>query len=92
MVKAWQGTAATRTWKATAEMIILIEPCKVYPALGKRAVALLSLAPSAAIGPGIMPALASQPWAVDVFKSWVDDPDVTTHTKKAIKAALRNGI
>ncbi|MGU1724166.1 KAP family P-loop NTPase fold protein [Pseudomonas aeruginosa] len=31
MVKAWQSTASTRTWKATIEMIVLIEPCKVHP-------------------------------------------------------------
>lgn len=92
MVKAWQGTASTRTWKAVVEMIILIEPCKVHPTLGRRAAALLSLAPSAAIGPGIMPPLASQPWAVDVLKSWVDDPDVAPRTKNAIKAALRDGV
>lgn len=92
MVKAWQGTASLRTWKAKAELVTLIESCKVYPALGKRAAALLSLAPVASIGPGIMPPLASQLWAIDILKSWLEDSAVAKPTKNAIEAALRNGI
>lgn len=92
MEKAWQGTASSRTWKAKAELVVLIEPCKVYPALGKRAAALLSLAPVKSIGPGIMPPLANQSWATGILKSWLEDPEVAKPTKNAIEAALRNGI
>ncbi|KWS13897.1 NTPase KAP [Pseudomonas syringae pv. syringae] len=92
MVKAWQGTASSRTWKATAEMIILIEPCKVYPALGRRAAGLLGLAPLDALGPGIMPTLAGQSWAAEVLRSWEENPAVSDRNKRAIKAALRSGV
>ncbi|NAS97461.1 NTPase KAP [Pseudomonas syringae pv. actinidifoliorum] len=92
MVKAWQGTASSRTWKATVEMIILIEPCKVYPALGRRAAGLLSLAPLDALGPGIMPVLAGQSWATEVLRSWAEDAAVNDRTKRAITAALRSAV
>ncbi|MNC39790.1 hypothetical protein D3C75_884650 [compost metagenome] len=88
MVKAWQGNASSRTWRAAAEMVILIEPCKVHPALGKRAAGLLSLAPVETLGPGLMPALASQPWAKDVLKSWAEESGTRTSTKRAIESAL----
>lgn len=91
MSKAWQGAASTRTWKANAEMVILIEPCRVYPDLGRRAGSLLRLAPLKALGPGIMPLLAAQPWAVEILKFWKDEPDVGKSAKRAIEAALRNG-
>lgn len=92
MVKAWQGNASSRTWKATVEMIILVEPCKVHPSLGKRASGLLSLAPINAIGPGIIPVLATQPWAKEVLKSWVEDSAIRGSTKRAIEAALRSDV
>ncbi|TDF83890.1 P-loop NTPase fold protein [Pseudomonas sp. H9] len=89
MVKAWQGTATTRTWKGKAELVMLIQPCKVHPSLGKRAALLLAQAPAKAVGPGIIPSLANQPWATDVLKTWKDDSDVATNTKNAIDLALR---
>lgn len=91
MNKAWQGAASSRTWKANAEMVILIEPCKVYPELGRRAAGLLRLAPPKALGPGIMPLLANQPWAVDILKSWKDEPEIGKSAKRAIESALGNG-
>ncbi|QLL86665.1 NTPase KAP [Aeromonas caviae] len=92
MVKAWQGNASSRTWKAAVEMIILIEPCKVHPSLGKRAAGLLSLAPINALGPGIMPGLATQPWAKEVLKLWIEDSTIRGSTKRAIEAALRSNV
>ncbi len=92
MVKAWQSNASSRTWKANAEMIILIEPCKVHPSLGKRASGLLSLAPIGALGPGIIPALATQSWAKDMLQSWIVDSAIQRNTKKAIEAALRSKV
>lgn len=92
MVKAWQSNASSRTWKANVEMIILIEPCKVHPSLGKRASGLLSLAPIGALGPGIIPALATQSWAKDVLKSWIGDSAIQRNTKRAIEAALRSKV
>lgn len=92
MSKAWQGAASSRTWKANAEMVILIEPCKVYPELGRRAASLLRLAPTKELGPGIMPLLAAQPWAAEVLRSWKDDSDIGKSAKRAIDNALRNGI
>lgn len=89
MVKAWQGTATSRTWKGKSELVMLIEPCKVHPSLGKRASILLAQAPSKAVGPGIIPSLANQPWATDVLKSWKDNPEVGKNTKNAIDLALR---
>ncbi|MNJ11269.1 KAP family P-loop domain protein [compost metagenome] len=90
MVKAWQGTATSRTWKGKNEMIMLIEPCRVHPSLSKRAAILLGQAPTKAVGPGIIPSLANQPWATDVLKAWKDNSDVASNTKKAIDLALRN--
>lgn len=92
MVKAWQGNASSRTWKTGVEMIILIEPCKVHPSLGKRASGLLSIAPINLLGPGIIPALAAQPWAKEVLKSWVKDSAILGSTKRAIEAALRSDV
>lgn len=92
MVKAWQGNASSRTWKAAVEMIILIEPCKIHPSLGKRAAGLLSLAPINALGPGIMPGLATQTWAKEVLKLWIENSTIRGSTKRAIEAALRSNV
>lgn len=92
MVKAWLSNASSRTWKANVEMIILIEPCKVHPSLGKRASGLLSLAPVDALGPGIIPALATQSWAKDVLQSWIGNSSIQRNTKRAIEAALRSKV
>jgi predicted KAP-like P-loop ATPase len=90
MEKAWQSTASSRSWKASSEMVILIEPCKVYPELGKRAAALLDPAPVKLIGPGLIPHLSTQQWATEVLQSWRVHPNIATPTKKAIESALRN--
>lgn len=89
MVKAWQSTVSTRTLRAKAEMIILIEPCKVFPILGKRAATILGAVSVKSIGPGIIPTLAIQPWATEVLKSWQGNPSLDSRAKKAITAALR---
>lgn len=73
-------------------MIILIEPCKIHPSLGKRAAGLLSLAPINALGPGIMPGLVTQPWAKEVLKLWIENSTIRGSTKRAIEAALRSNV
>ena len=89
MVKAWQSTASARTWRANAEMVMLIEPCKVFQVLGKRAAALLGSAPIKSVGPGIIPTLATQSWAVDTLKSWQTHSELSGPAKNAIKVALK---
>ncbi|MBD8597662.1 MULTISPECIES: KAP family P-loop NTPase fold protein [Pseudomonas] len=90
MVKAWQGTVTSRSWKNKTEMVMLIEPCKVHTSLGKRAAVLLAQAPAKSVGPGIIPSLANQSWATDVLKSWKEHSEIAGNTKKAIDLALRN--
>lgn len=90
MEKAWQGTASSRTWKSKDELIMLIEPCRVYPALGKRAAALIRLAPAKMLGPGFIPLLGAEQWANETLTAWLDDPSVGKPTKNAITAALKN--
>ncbi|NQD54080.1 NTPase KAP [Pseudomonas sp. CM25] len=90
MVKAWQANTPSRTWRSASEMVILIEPCKVHPALGKRAAGLLGLAPVESVGPGLIPALAGQAWAKDVLRSWAEETGIREITKRAIESALRS--
>lgn len=92
MTKAWQGTASTRTWKRNGEAVMLIETCKVFPELGKRAASLLDQAPVKSIGPGLIPSLAIQSWAAETLKSWQKHKEISRPTKNAIEAALEKGI
>ncbi|ENH94010.1 Phage T7 exclusion protein [Pseudomonas aeruginosa PA45] len=92
MVKAWQGTASSRTWKGKAEVVMLIEPCKVHPTIGKRAATLLEQAPVKQIGPGIIPPLTSQPWATEVLKSWWENSELSKSARNAIGSALGKGV
>lgn len=92
MAKAWQSMASTRTWRIAADMVVLIEPCKVFPNLGQRAALLLGQAPIKSIGPGIIPQLGNQPWATEVLKRWKDDRDISKAVKNAIDEALKRGI
>lgn len=92
MTKAWQGNASSRTWKAAKDVFMLIEVCKTFPELGKKAASLLNQAPLKDIGPGIIPSLTRQPWASETLKTWQDVNEVQKATKNAINAQLKKGI
>lgn len=92
MTKAWQGNASSRTWKAAKDVFMLIEVCKTFPELGKKAALLLNQAPLKDIGPGIIPPLSRQPWATETLKSWQDVNEVQKATKNAISSPVKKGI
>jgi hypothetical protein len=71
---------------------MLIEVCKTFPELGKKAASLLNQAPLKDIGPGIIPSLTRQPWAGETLKTWQDVNEVQKATKNAINAQLKKGI
>lgn len=92
MTKAWQANASSRTWKAARDVFMLIEVCKNFPELGKKAALLLNQAPLKEIGPGIIPLLALQPWASETLRSWQDVNEVQKATKNAISSSVKKGI
>lgn len=92
MTKAWQANASSRTWKAARDVFMLIEVCKTFPELGKKAALLLNQAPLKDIGPGIIPPLSRQPWATETLKSWQDVNEVQKATKNAISSPVKKGI
>lgn len=85
MTKAWQSCSSTRTWRRNEEIVMLIECCKVFPELGKKAASLLDQAPLKQVGPGIIPTLGAQPWAREVLERWKDLNELPKHTKTAIE-------
>ena len=84
MTKAWQSCSATRSWKRNDEILMLIECCKPFPALGRKAASLLDQAPLKQVGPGIIPTLGAQAWAREVLERWKDLNELTKPTKNAI--------
>lgn len=89
MVRAWQLKASKRTWRAGEDVVPLIEPCKVFSQLSAKAAALLSEAPVADIGPGIIPLLYTQTWARPVLDKWELAPLVDKTAKVAIQRAKK---
>lgn len=89
MVKAWQLRANKRTWKGESDVVALVEPCKVFSALGVKAAELLDSAPLPAVGPGIVPMLYAQVWAREVLDEWFTSADLTGPTRKAIEEARK---
>jgi predicted KAP-like P-loop ATPase len=89
MSKAWQLKSAKRTWRAGEDVVPLLESCKVYPELAAQASALLSEAPVAKVGPGIIPLLYEQPWTRSIVDRWEADTSVEKPTKMAIQRAKR---
>jgi predicted KAP-like P-loop ATPase len=89
MIRAWQLKASKRTWRAGEDVVPLIEPCKVFSQLGAKAAALLSEAPLADIGPGIIPQLYTQTWARPVLEKWELATSVNKTTKAAIQRAKK---
>lgn len=86
MVRVWQLKAPKRTWGRGEDVVPLVEPCKVFPALGAKAGSLLGQAPVNAVGPGIIPSLYEQIWARPILDKWVADPALPTPAKNAILA------
>ncbi|KZR38641.1 hypothetical protein A3N60_21720 [Klebsiella aerogenes] len=84
MTKAWQSNSASRTWKSSKEIVMLIECCKVYPEIGNKAVSLLDQAPLKLIGPGLIPTLGAQPWAQQLLERWKDLNELPKTTRNAI--------
>ncbi|EOD8830784.1 P-loop NTPase fold protein [Pseudomonas aeruginosa] len=85
MIKAWQSCSTTRTWRSNEEIVMLIECCKVFPELGKKAASLLEQAPLKQVGPGIIPTLGAQFWAREVLERWKDLNELPKNTKAAIE-------
>ncbi|QHD48576.1 NTPase KAP [Halomonas sp. FeN2] len=84
MSKAWLSCSTTRNWKRNDEIVMLIECCKVFPEIGKKAASLLEQAPLKQVGPGIIPTLGAQPWAHEVLDRWKDLNELPKTTKNAI--------
>lgn len=88
MGRAWQIRAGKRTWRA-ADVVLLIEPCKVYPELGAQAAALLAEAPVAQIKAGIIPPLYEQSWARPIVDTWEANLALDKTAKNAIQVAKK---
>jgi predicted KAP-like P-loop ATPase len=85
MIKAWQSCATVRTWRRNEDIVMLVECCKVFPLLGKKAASLLEQAPLKHVGPGIIPTLGAQQWAREVLDRWKDLNELSKQTKNAIE-------
>lgn len=89
MTRAWQLKASKRSWRTGEDVVPLIEPCKVFPELATQAASLLTDAPIAEVGPGIIPQLYAQPWARPVLDQWETSASVSRTTKSAIQRAKK---
>ncbi len=85
MIKAWQGCATVRNWKRNEDTVMLVECCKVFPHLGKRAASLLEQAPLKLVGPGFIPTLGTHKWAREVLERWKGLNELSAPTKRAIE-------
>lgn len=85
MIRAWQIKAPKRTWRS-ADDLVPLEPCKVFPSLGAKAATLLAKAPVSEIGPGLIPALYALIWARPILDKWLENSSLDAKTKKAIEA------
>jgi predicted KAP-like P-loop ATPase len=84
MARAWEAKRASLTWQKADELTVLVEVCKVFPAVGARAAALVAEVPADRLTPAIAHALLDQPWATELLKKWSVDSATPTHVKKAI--------
>jgi len=89
MKRAWQLQANKRTWRGAADVLMLVETCRIFPQHGVLAAELLSKAPANLVGGGMIPDLANQAWALELLKSWAEHPDVEAPVKRAIKALAK---
>lgn len=86
MARAWEARRPNRTWKKSDEVLMLIEVCKIYPAAGARAAALVSQAPVSQITPSFAAALFDCKWAASALAKWAEDEQIPSTTKRAIAA------
>lgn len=91
MTRAWTLQASKRTWRSAADVLMLIETCKVFPQHGPMAAELLSKASAASIGGGLIPELQAQPWAKPVLDAWLAHPDTDRAVKRAIEQMNKRG-
>lgn len=91
MTRAWALQSSKRTWRSAADVLMLIETCKVFAQHGPTAAELLSKAPAAAIGGGLIPELTAQQWAKSVLEAWFVHPDADKAVKRAIEQMNRRG-
>lgn len=91
MTRAWALQAPKRTWRAAAEVLMLIETCKVFPQHGPTAAGLLSNAPPGAVGGGLIPELTVQQWAKPVLDTWLVHADTDKAVKRAIEQMNKRG-
>ncbi|WP_343674904.1 KAP family P-loop NTPase fold protein [Paraburkholderia heleia] len=87
MVRAWQLKAPKRTWRAGEDVVPLVETCKVFSDLGAKAASLLAEAPISDVGPGIIPLLSTQAWALPILDGWEQSAATSKTTKAAIQRA-----
>lgn len=85
MARAWEAKKAAVKWQKADEPTMLIQVCKVFPANGVRAAAMISEAPTDRLAPAFVHALASEPWADAVLKKWLSNPATPPHVKRAIE-------
>ena len=91
MTRAWTLQASKRTWRSAADVLMLIETCKVFAQHGPAAAELLSKAPAAAIGGGLILELTAQQWAKPVLEAWLVHPDADRVVKRVIEQMNRRG-
>lgn len=91
MTRAWALQAPKRTWRIGADVLMLIETCRVFAQHGPTAAELLSKAPAASIGSGLIPELAAQPWAKPVLEVWLAHADTDRTVKRAIEQMKQRG-
>jgi predicted KAP-like P-loop ATPase len=91
MARAWNLQSSKRTWAATADVLVLIETCKVFPQHGALAAELLGGAPPSSVGVGMIPVLSNQPWAKSVLVSWASHTDSSARLKRALEQMNRRG-
>ena len=91
MTRAWALQSSKRAWRSAADVLMLIETCKVFPQHGPMAAELLSKAPAASIGGGLIPELHAQQWAKAVLDAWLDHPDTDKAAKRAIENMNKRG-
>ncbi|MGC0239574.1 hypothetical protein [Arthrobacter sp. SD76] len=72
-------------WGAPAILDACIAVVTADPSQGSRLAGFLIERPAQQIQPGIVPKIASQPWAKEVFIQWSKTPDIETPVKKAIE-------
>lgn len=74
----------------------ILEACLVAaaadPPQGLRLAAFLSERPHAQIKPNIIPKIADQPWASDIFGKWTQSPEISGVVKKAIKRSQDGNV